>query len=77
MWIFEYLAEIGVETKFGQKQPVRTWRLFSKFRQKITDFDIWNGFGGGLEHPNIWIFERLNRDELALISSTIISPDSS
>ena len=28
---------------------------------KITDFDIWKGFGGGLEHPNIWIFDHLNR----------------
>ena len=28
---------------------------------KITDFDIWKGFGRGLEHPNIWIFEHLNR----------------
>ena len=33
MQIFEFgsLAEIGVDTKFGQKQPVRTCRLFSKF----------------------------------------------
>jgi len=35
--------------------------FFSKFWQKITDFEIWKGFGGGLEHPNIWMFEHLNR----------------
>ena len=35
--------------------------LFPKFDKKITDFEISNGFGGGLEHPNIWIFEHLNR----------------
>jgi hypothetical protein len=53
--IFGHFTSVGVETKYGQKQPIWTWRLFSKFRQKITGFEIWKGFGGDLEHPNIWI----------------------
>jgi len=58
IWIFGCLAEVGIETIFGQKQPVWTCRLFSsKIRQKITGFDIWKGFGDDLEHPNIWLFE--------------------
>ena len=35
--------------------------FFPNFDKKITDFNIWKGFGGGLEYPNIWIFENLNR----------------
>jgi hypothetical protein len=46
---------VAVETKFGQKQPVQTWLLFSNVDKKITGFEIWKGFGGDLEHPNIWI----------------------
>jgi len=26
----------------------------SKFRQKITGFEIWKRFGYGLKHSNIW-----------------------
>jgi hypothetical protein len=58
---FGYLDIWWRLTKFGQKQPVGTCRLFYQFRQKNTGFDIWKGFGGNLEHPNIWIFEHLNR----------------
>jgi len=57
---FGSLAEIGEEIKFGQKQPVRTCRLFPNF-DKNTDFEILKAFGGGLEYPNVLIFEHLNR----------------
>ena len=56
------VAEIGVETKFGQKTACPDMAtFFPNFDKKITNFVIWKGFGGGLEHPNIWIFEYLNR----------------
>jgi hypothetical protein len=35
--------------------------FFPNLDKKITDFEIWKGFGGGLEHQNNWIFEHLNR----------------
>ena len=44
-----------------KKQPVWTWQLFPNLDKKITGFEIWKGFGGDLDHPNIWIFEHLNR----------------
>ncbi len=31
------------------------------FGKKITGFEIWKRFGGGLEHPNIWLFDHFNR----------------
>jgi hypothetical protein len=35
--------------------------FFPNLDKKITGFKIWKGFGGDLEHLNIWIFEHLNR----------------
>jgi hypothetical protein len=55
-------VEIGVEMKFGQKIACPDVSTFSQIlTKKIKDFNIWKGFGGGLEYPNIWIFEHLNR----------------
>jgi hypothetical protein len=59
--IFGYLDicwSSEVKQNLVKKQPVLTCRLFSK---KFTGFDIWKGFGGDLEHPNIWLFEHLDR----------------
>ena len=42
-----------------KREPVWTWQLFSKFfclEEKITHLNIWKGFGGILEEPNIWLF---------------------
>jgi hypothetical protein len=36
--------------------------FFPNLDKKNHRFDIWQGFGGDLEHPNIWIFEQI--DEL-------------
>ena len=47
--------------KFGQKTACLDVDIFPNFDKKIIDFNIWKGFGGGLEHPNIWIFEHFNR----------------
>jgi hypothetical protein len=56
------LAEIGAEMKFRQKTACPDMStFFPNVVKKITDFKIWKGFGGGLEHPNILIFEHLNR----------------
>ena len=35
--------------------------FFPNLDKKITCFKIWKGFGGDLEHPDIWIFEHLSR----------------
>ena len=54
--------EIGVEMKFRHKNSLSGHGdFFPNLDKKITDFEIWEGFGGGLEHPNILIFEHLNR----------------
>jgi len=57
------LAEIGVETKFGQKTACPDMATFSppKFRQNITDLEIWKGFWGDLEHSNILLFEQIDK----------------
>jgi hypothetical protein len=56
------LAEIGVETKFGQKTACPDMAtFFPNFYKKITGFEIWKRFGGGLKEPNIWLFGYLNR----------------
>ena len=36
--------------------------FFPSLANIITDFKIWKGFGGNFEHPNIWIFEHVNRE---------------
>ena len=59
--MFGYLVEIGVETTFGQKTACSDMVTFPQILTKITDFEIWKGFDGSLEHPNIWISEHLNR----------------
>ena len=52
VWIF---GKIGVEKRFGQKTACLDMATFlPDFGQKITGFEIWKRFGGGLEHPNIW-----------------------
>jgi hypothetical protein len=56
------LAEVGLETKFGQINSLSGHvDFFSNLDKKITGFEIWKGFGGDFEHLNIWIFEHLNR----------------
>ena len=35
--------------------------FFPNLDKKRTGFKIWKGFGGDLEHANIWMFEHLNR----------------
>ena len=52
IWIF---GKIGVEKRFGQKTACPDMATFlPNFGKKITGFEIWKRFGGGLEHPNIW-----------------------
>jgi len=47
-------VDVGVKTKFGQKTACPDMSTFFQIlTKKITDFEIWKGFGGGLEHPNI------------------------
>jgi hypothetical protein len=49
------LAEIRVETKFGQKTACPDMATFlPNLGKKITGFEIWKRFGGGLKDPNIW-----------------------
>jgi hypothetical protein len=48
------LAEIGVETKFGQKTACPDMATFlPNLGKRITGFEIWKRFGGGLKDPNI------------------------
>jgi hypothetical protein len=62
IWIFGFLAEVGVEQNLDKKQPVRSCQLFLNLGKKnITGFDIWKGLCGNLEHPNIWLSEHLDR----------------
>ena len=55
IWIFGYMAEVRVEMKFVQKTACPYMSTFFQI------LDNWKGFDGNLEHPNIWIFEYLNR----------------
>lgn len=58
-WI---LAEVGVEATFGQKTACPNMSILFKYSQKNYRFNIWKGFGCDLEHPNIWLFEHLDRE---------------
>jgi hypothetical protein len=48
------LAEIGVEMNWTKNSLSGHDNFSSKSRQKITGFEIWKSFGGGLKDPNIW-----------------------
>jgi len=49
------LAEIGVETAFGQKTACPDMAIFlPNLGKNITGFEIQKRFGDGLKHSNIW-----------------------
>jgi len=49
-------VDVGVETKFEKKLSGHVY-FFPNLDKKRN----WKGFGGGLEHLNILMFEHLNR----------------